>query len=282
MLGGLFGLSITNHADIITINGFAMQIINECTALDYVIILSIAIMIYARHSLAYRIKGVLITVLLLVVANAFRLLVTGVVGSVSIKLFDFTHEYLWVALFALLVIALWKVWVDGGMRLDKTTMRRAALIVFSCSAMFCLLTVMLPGYKQFMAFVSSLLFKLLTGDYKAAISWDGHLMRISHAGSSSCATFFLAYMDVALYAGLVLPLQRRGDWETLLISIIGLFASLLINGLFIAGSGIISVRHSKAQADLFVFMGRGAMMALQIGLWWIVSSCASEKRCSNA
>ena len=49
-LGSLLGLSMTSNADIITVNGFAMRIIGECTAFNYIIILALAILLYTRHT----------------------------------------------------------------------------------------------------------------------------------------------------------------------------------------------------------------------------------------
>ena len=68
---------MTSNADIITVNGFAMRIIAECTAFNYIIILALAILLYTRHTMKYRLTGIAIATLSLLVANAVRLIVTG-------------------------------------------------------------------------------------------------------------------------------------------------------------------------------------------------------------
>ena len=105
-----------------------MHIIGECTAFNYVIILALAILLYTRHTLEIPPDRRCHRHAQSPVANAIRLIVTGLVGTVSLKAFHFVHEYLWVALFALLVFGIWKVWADGGLKLDRQTLRHAGVV----------------------------------------------------------------------------------------------------------------------------------------------------------
>ena len=271
-IGGLWGLAVNSHADILTVNGFAMQVINECTALNYVIILSTAMLLFARHSIRYRLVGVLIAVPTIILVNAFRLVISGICGSVSRRLFDIVHEYLWVALFALLIFAMWKVWADRSLPFSRKKMQQTAAVLVSCSAMFSLLIVAMPVYAPFLAWLSSLILEVFLGDSQTAIAWVGNNLQCNHAGTIYRVPFALEYFNIAVFAGLVLPLQRRGDWKTLASSLVALISALLLNAMLIANSIYLMIRHGQGVLQGFLLIEKGVLLAVPFALWWIVSS----------
>ena len=128
-VGILFGITTASNADILTVDGFAMRIIGQCTAVDYIAILAIAMLLYTRHSIRYRLLGVAIAVPVIVVVNACRLIVSGVVGAFSRRALDFVHDYLWVIGFALVVFAIWTFWVNGRCSVSRSTACRLALVL---------------------------------------------------------------------------------------------------------------------------------------------------------
>lgn len=272
MMGGLVGLSVTSQADILTVNGFAMRVIDECTALNYVIILSTAILLYTRHSIRYRLIGVLVVIPVIVLANAFRLVITGVSGTISRRMFDLVHEYIWVALFALLIFGLWKVWADRSFHLNREVAWRVAAIIVGCSSTYALILVIMPIYGPTLARLSSLVLKVLTWESNATIFWAGSKMECSHAGASYQVPFVLEYFNIAVFAGLVLPLQSKGDWKTLASTFIGLIGAILLNAALIATTIHTMMAHGQKSLPAFFFIENGLLLAAPFALWWIVAS----------
>jgi exosortase/archaeosortase family protein len=278
VIGGMFGLAVSVSADVLTVNGFSMRVIDECTALNYVIILSTAILLYSRHSLRYRLLGVLTAAPVVVLVNAFRLVITGVSGTISRKLFDFVHEYLWVALFALLIFGLWKVWADKNLRINRQSAIRIATIVAGCSAMFALILAVMPIYAPALSYLSSLLLKICLGDGSAAIVWGNSKLYFQYGGASYQVPFALEYFNVAVFAGLVLPLQRRGDWKMLASTIFGFLGAVFLNAALIAATFLIVLAQGAHSLPAFLFIEKGLLLAVPFALWWIVSSPSEDQR----
>jgi len=139
-IGSISGIETASHADILSVNGFEMRIITQCTAIHYLLIISAAMLASYWHPLAYRLMGMMIAIPLLLVSNAVRLLITGLAGAVSPKLFNFVHEYLWVTLFILLTWGIWIAW-ERGIHLGSLK-RRLPLLLLSCTLFHVLLTLL--------------------------------------------------------------------------------------------------------------------------------------------
>jgi exosortase/archaeosortase family protein len=277
-LGSLLGLSMTSNADIITVNGFAMTIINQCTAFNYIIILALAILLYTRHTLKYRLAGVVIATLILLIANAVRLIVTGMVGTVSLEAFHFVHEYLWVALFALLVFGIWKVWADGGLKLNRQALRHAGVVAVSCTAVFLLLLAFKQLHCRLLASLASPMFRLLLGDSHASLIWDGSLQFTQGVTKVRMGLFF-EMANVAVYVGIMLPYLWRNR-KAIPIALLGLVVLVVMYAEFIAIMGVNAINDGKATAELFQFIGSSIFLSLPMALYWMVT-CTQGKDMSN-
>jgi exosortase/archaeosortase family protein len=250
---------------------------NDCTALNYVVILSSAIVLYARHSIGYRLAGVVVAIPVIVVANAFRLVVTGISGTISRQVFDLVHEYIWVALFALLIFGMWKVWADRSFHLTWEGTRQGAVVLGSSSAIFAFLLAIMPVYGPLLASASSLFLKFMIADSCATITWIHSKMECAYRGGIYELPFALESFNVAVYAGLVLPLQRRGDWKTLRASLSGLLAALLVNVLLISSMASTIIAHGKGSVGSFLLIEKGLLVAVPFALRWIVSGGGKGK-----
>ncbi|MBU5614089.1 archaeosortase/exosortase family protein [Geomonas azotofigens] len=271
-LGTVLGFAMTSNADILTVNGFAMRIINQCTAVDYVAILATAILLYTRHSLSYRLFGLAVAVPAVVFANACRLLISGVVGTFSRRAFDFAHDYLWVIGFALIVFALWTLWVNGRFFVSRSAAWRVGLTVVSTIGVYGLILFCHDVYGDLMAQASSFFYRLMNDDPLASIIRDGDVMVYSRPGASIVLEYMLEQVNIALYVGLMVPLQKKGDWEMLGITIIGLLCVVLLNAIFIALGCRFAV--TSGEAGLINFQGIGSVvhMALPMTMYWILTS----------
>lgn len=267
-LGALLGLSMGGSGDIISVNGFEMMIIFECTALHYVLILCLAILLYTGHSIGYRLFGAALATLLVLAANALRLLVTGLIGSASLEAFRFVHEYLWVALFALLVFGIWKVWADGRLRLSGCQARQAGVVLLACSAAFLVLYACKEAQCRLLAALASPLLRLFLADAQASVVWNGHL-QFNQGGVTAQAGNFFEIANFAVYLGLVVPKLRQG-WRMACAALFGMVLLLAVYAEFIAFLGVHSLKQS-GYAALYQGTGSGVLLAVPIALYWMVS-----------
>ena len=275
-LGSLLGFAMASDADILTVNGFAMRIVGDCTALNYISILALAILLYTRHSLMYRLAGVAVATLVVILANVVRLIITGLTGSVSLEAFRFVHEYLFVGLFALLVFAIWKVWADGRISFTKTTVTHGALVTISCTCVFLLLSVFKDLHGRLLAALATPLFKLLLGGSEATLVWDGKLQFTQGTATIRLGLFF-EMANIAVYISLMLPYLWRHRKE-IPFALLGLLVQVLLYAEFIAIMGMIAMNHGKASAELFQIIGSSIFLALPMALYWMVTSMKGSRK----
>jgi exosortase/archaeosortase family protein len=267
-IGFMLGIPVTSSGEIMAVNGFDMRIITQCTALHYVIILSTAILLYSKHSIQYRIAGVVISSFLVIVANALRLIITGVVGSISWDAFVITHDYLWVAAFSLLILGVWIAWADQRLYLTRETVKRGCMILLTCTAAYALLLTAMPLYGGFIATCASPLFKLLTNDQSARILFNGERMVYSYADKTLTANFMTDLMAVALYLGLTLSGGTYAK-ESIKRFIIGIVMILCISMAVIAGGGALMATSGKSAAVVLLWTAHGLVLELAV-LWWMM------------
>ena len=277
-LGILLGLAMTSKADILTVNGFAMRIIRQCTAIEYVAILATAMLLYRRHSLSYRLLGLAIAAPIILFANACRLIISGIVGTYSMSAFDLVHDYLWVIGFALIVFAVWTIWVNGRFKVSGSAVGRGAFVAIVSIATYALLMFFHDAYGNLIAHASSFFYTLLSNDPQGSIIRDGDLMIYSHAGSCFHLNNLLEQVNVAIYVGLMTPLQKKGDWEMLGMTILGLLCIVMISAIFIA----LGCSHAvtSGEGGLMAFLGIGSIvyLALPMTIYWIMASERKQDR----
>jgi len=268
-IGFLLGLSVTSSADLITVNGFAMRIITQCTALHYVIILASAILLYTRHSIRYRITGLLLSVPFIILVNAIRLIVTGLAGGISLDAFVLVHEYLWVFAFSLLILGIWVLWADNKIRMTYIEVRHGCLKILICTVAYAVLYFVRPYYGQLMAKLGSPVFKVLIGESHARIDFDGTLTRFVHSGGIFTANFMPDFMVSALFVGLMLTMGPF--WQTMLKRIMpGLLIIMTACVGLVSGGGSLAVTSGMETATVFLWTGHGVLLSLSMCLCWLL------------
>lgn len=273
-LAPVFGATLAAGGDVLSVNGFAMRIVFECTALQYVLILSLAILLYTPHGIGYRIFGAALAAVVLPAANALRLIFTGMIGAVSREGFVFVHEYLWVALFALLVFGFWKGWVDGRFRPDRKGWLRIGRVVCCGSAVFLLLFAFRDLHYRLLTTLAAPLLRLLLADPQATAAWDGALVFSGAGGAVRMANYF-ELANFAVYLGLVLPRmgEGRGMRRAALAGAGLLFAAYAE---LIAVLGANCLRHVE-RAALYQGIGSGILLALPMAVYWMASRLAEKE-----
>jgi hypothetical protein len=138
--------------------------------------------------------------------------------------------------------------------------------------MFALQLAIMPVYGPLLAQLSSLALKVLLGDSGSAIHWANSKMQCVYAGASYQVPFALEYFNIAVLAGLVLSLQRRGDWKTGVSTLLCLMGAVLLNATLVAATIHTMVSHGQQSLTAFLFIEKGLLLAVPFALWWIVAA----------
>ena len=94
----------------ISIDGFAMQIIVECTAYNFYLF-AIALAVFANWSIRHKLINLLIFFGVIFLTNNLRFFAMGYIGRYYPEIFDTTHDYIWNILFGFMIFGVW-AWRD--------------------------------------------------------------------------------------------------------------------------------------------------------------------------
>ena len=92
----------------LTVAGFPMKIIFECTAYNFYLFI-ISLVLFARWPIKDKIKNVLIFLLIVYFLNVLRFYIMGYVGKYNYELFDYMHDFVWTIVFGFAVFGIW-IW----------------------------------------------------------------------------------------------------------------------------------------------------------------------------
>lgn len=268
--GYLTGLAVLTTGDVIVVNGFPMRVIFQCTAVHYIAIVSSAILMSRWHSLRYRIAGVLAAVPLLVLLNSFRVLFTGLAGSISRTAFDFVHRYLWVTAFVLLACAVWALW-DKRLVLPVFRLNCFAFLAIALCSLFQLL-LFIGSYQVdiLMSLLASAVLELLPGTSGQAIEmYAGRAMFIA---GERYFTFSISAELVVLtvYAGLTAAEVIDSGVRSSVRLVTGGLLLLLLCLLIITSCCPVIAFWGRPAATLYLWVSQGVMLALPLGTWWML------------
>ena len=268
-VGSMLGMTMDSSDDIIRINGFPIRIAEGCTALNYILILTIAILLYARHSLLYRLSGIAVATVILLIANVIRIISIGLLGPISFNLANFVHEYVWVALFALLVFTIWKVWADKKLQISAETLKRLALSGVICTVTFLMLDRFKETYCHVLAILATPLYKLFSAHSQASVAWDSVL--IYRQGQDTLqAGLALDIITLAIYVGALSPClwHNRKAVPYVFMGLAALITSYVVG---IALLGVIGMNYGYAISQTFVFTGSVMFMSFPLVMYWMIT-----------
>jgi exosortase/archaeosortase family protein len=268
-VGSMLGMTMTSSDDILYTNGFPLRIAGECTALNYIIILTLAILFYTRHSLLYRLSGIAVATGILLLINAIRLIVIGLLGPISINLTRFVHEYFWVALFALLVFAIWKVWADKKLQISGETLKRLALSAVICTVTFLMLDRFKDAYCHVLAILATPLFKLFAAHSQASVAWDS-VITYRQGQDTLQVGLSLDIITLAIYVGALLPCVWHNR-KAVPYALIGLAVLITTYVVQIALLGVIGMNYGYAISQTFVFTGSVIFMSFPLLMYWMIT-----------
>lgn len=235
-LWGLFSVPVVSSGTQLNFVGFPMEIVLECTALHYMIIFVAGVLAFRSHSLSYRAAGIVIGTLTIFLLNIVRIGVIGFIGRYFISIFDFVHEYLWRGMFALSVLLLWILWVNGKKGLSSRLIVPLVIVFVSASLSFYVVVTFLESYISLLAALSSYMFRALSPvlDVPETVIAEGELIGyvVGNMVINSKVTYFV--MNSALLLPIAIVTFVRSQWKLFLkrlcvaILLMGLHHMLII------------------------------------------------------
>jgi archaeosortase B (VPXXXP-CTERM-specific) len=113
ILGAVFsfgGADVVVNGAALSVNGFGLEIIDECTAVFSSIVYSACVLAYPT-TLKNKGLGIAFGVPSLYTINILRLIVLALVGISYPDMFEFVHVYLWQASFIIFVVVIFLAWL---------------------------------------------------------------------------------------------------------------------------------------------------------------------------
>lgn len=107
----LFAFDVTTSGTLVTLNGFGMDVVSECTGI-FPIILYSACVLAAPTNIKNKGIGILFGVPILYAISLIRLVSMGFVGIFYPSMLDWAHTYLWQILLIIFVVLLLLIWKD--------------------------------------------------------------------------------------------------------------------------------------------------------------------------
>lgn len=108
-VGGLLFFPVESTGDsLISVSGYTMKVIFECTAYNFYLF-ALALILFAHWSAKDKIINFFILLFSIFLLNTFRFIVMGYVGKSFPQLFHQIHDYVWTIVFGLVVFILY-IW----------------------------------------------------------------------------------------------------------------------------------------------------------------------------
>jgi len=161
-LWGLFPVPVVCYGAGVSFAGFPMEIVLECTALHYMMIFIAGVLAFRGHTRAYRAAGIVLGTFTIFLMNIVRIGIIGFIGKYFGNIFELVHDYLWQGLFALFVVLLWVLWVNGKRRFSRRLISFFLIVSVSASLSFWLAVTFLEEYIALLAALSNSMLPLLS------------------------------------------------------------------------------------------------------------------------
>ena len=96
----------SNNFPFITVDGYTMKIVMECTAYNFYLFV-IFLSLFSPVKWKQKITTLVIFLLAVFVVNNLRFITVGYIGKYSQSMFHYVHDYLWNILFGFMVFLIW-------------------------------------------------------------------------------------------------------------------------------------------------------------------------------
>lgn len=106
----LFFSDVTVYGRFLALQGFSVEVIEECTGV-FEMLIFLAAMISYPASWRSKLIGFLLGIPVLYAFNVIRIVFLAFVGAHYYRLFDFMHLYFWQATLILMITTVWVLWI---------------------------------------------------------------------------------------------------------------------------------------------------------------------------
>ncbi len=107
----LIGIKAIVQGDDVLLGGFALRIVEECTAVFASLIYISCVLAYPS-SVKSKLAGIGFGIPVIQVINLARLVILSLTGLYYPGVFEFVHTYIWQSIFIVFVIAVWLFWLE--------------------------------------------------------------------------------------------------------------------------------------------------------------------------
>ncbi len=104
------GLDAKTHSQFVSVDGFALEIIDECTGVFSMLVYVSAIIAYPSKR-EMKILGIIFGIGIIYFFNILRLIVLAITGIKLPSAFEFVHSYLWQGTFLAIVVFIFYGWI---------------------------------------------------------------------------------------------------------------------------------------------------------------------------
>ena len=282
----LIGIPADALGNIFAVSGFHMRMVAECTAIHFVAFLAVAILIYPRHKFSYKLAGIAVGTFLVVLLNAFRLILLGLVGAHFPSSFNFIHDYIWQSAFALLVFLIWLGWVERKPRIGLWLRFAGVALGTSAACLAVLPFVKLPITRS-LAWIADRAMILIHGNLPLStklwllpranqiqVAMKGGAVAIDPLGANFIYGPWLGISGIALCFGLIigsvvifkLQLQSMCRRLTIATIIMALVNVAVLTCLALA----IKMRMPEGYVHSVLVGGRGLCLVAPLLVWLLV------------
>ena len=119
-IASIFSDNVSYSGRYITYNGFAVEIIDECTGMLEMVIYLAAVISFST-TIKKKLVGIAAGIPAIYLFNIIRIYFLMIAGASSKKLFDFMHLYFWQATLIIMIASVWIGWLYLVVYREKRT-----------------------------------------------------------------------------------------------------------------------------------------------------------------
>ncbi len=192
-LANLFTIPASYKDNLLTVAGFRMHMVGECTAFHFMALISMTMLMHPRHSGAYKLAGIAVGVLAIFSANVVRLVLLGLTGAHAPVIFNFTHDFLWQIGFVLFMFLLWEVWARRSL-LTHDRLTFAAIALISAALLLFAIGLAADAYQLFLAHVAE-----MVSGAGLSVTFDNNRFAYDIAGETTTVTLWQDLLGVVIF-----------------------------------------------------------------------------------
>ncbi len=269
-----FGVPVVYEDAVMAVSGFKMFIDSECTAIDFLLIFSVAVIASPSHNISYKIKGILAGGVIIVFLNVLRIAVLGVTGASFPAIFDFVHTYLWQGAFAIAVFFIWLSW-NQGPSADKTMLTFCSVAIFVSIIAILGLWLVMEFYLNVLASISQGVFNAFLSS-NLSVTATKETITYHHLGSFVRLPISVDVFDSSIFFALTIASAKANDIARLAVKLVcGMGVLSLVHLIFAMVVGYLFIQEVSIESELSIntlYLIRVYSITIPVLLWALMST----------